>query len=91
MGLFSKLFGTYSEKELKRIVRDDGLSQRLSDTLDGLIETSREAAGLGNMKQKKNKDKNGARFTGVEISMEELGKAIREGRERIRREKEYRC
>ena len=78
-------------KELKCIVGGSGLSQRLNDTLDGLIETSREAAGLGNMKQKKNRDKNDARFTGVELSMEELGKAIREGRERIRREKEYRC
>ena len=78
-------------KELKSIVGQSELSQNLNETLDGLIETSREVAELGNTKQKKNRDKNDARFTGVEISMEELGKVIREGRERIRRQREYRC
>ena len=76
--------------QLEEIVVRDNFPLRLLDVLEGLIETSREAAMLGNEKQK-TRGKGEPRYTGVELSMEELGKVIRQGRERIRREREFRC
>ena len=66
------------------LIREDA-EDYLIDLVKELIEVDHEMAELG--KNLKNRlDKNGE-----DVTMEELGKAIREGRERIRREAAFRC
>ena len=65
-------------KELKAILEREGVDPKLLELLKDLADANREAADLG-------KRKNGA-----EVNMGEIGKAIRDGRERIQREA-FRC
>ena len=66
------------------LIREDA-EYYLIDLVKELIEVDHEMAELGK-NLKKRLDKNGE-----DVTMEELGKAIREGRERIRREAAFRC
>ena len=65
--------------ELRNILERSGVEERLLTIVKDLIDTAREAAVLGASKK------------GKDVTMEELGKIIREGRERIRREEAFRC
>lgn len=80
-----------SLKELEDIIVRNGLPMKYTALLEGLIQTKKEAAELGIKKQKQNRGGNEPEYTGVELTMEEIGKAIRDGRERIRQEREFRC
>ena len=62
-------------KELKSILERDKADEKYIELVGDLIQADREAAQLG-------KSKNGVRVT-----MDELAKAIREGRERIERDR----
>ena len=69
----------YSLTELKNILEKEGLSEELTDFLDGLIISAPEAAELAFKKK------------GAEAGPEELARVIREGRERKRRQDAFRC
>ena len=70
---------SYALRELKDILEREGVEQALLDKIEDAARASREMADLG-------KDKRGA-----DILPDELGKAIRDGRERIRRMEAMRC
>ena len=65
--------------ELLGILERADVEERLLAIVRDLIDTAREAASLGASKK------------GKDVTMEELGKSIRDGRERIRREEAFRC
>lgn len=69
----------YSVLELKKILEREGESSRLIDLIDGLDIAAPEAAELGEKSR------------GRAVTWNEIGRAIREGRERERRRMEYRC
>lgn len=62
-----------SLKELRQIMENDNVREEYLTVVSDLIDVSKEAAELGNKKK------------GKLVTMEELSKSIRDGRERIKR------
>jgi len=69
----------YSFIELRNIIEREGADRELVTMMTDLIVASPEAAQLGEKKH------------GAPVTMDEIGKVIRDGRERKRRQDAYRC